>query len=194
MSDDITAKRHKVEALEAELQSKRQELNELRRSIPREEVKDYEFTGSDGRACKLSDLFGDKSDLIIIHNMGKSCPYCTLWADGFEGFRQHLEDRAGFALVSPNSPDEVREFAEGRNWKFRTLSGAGSSFTKDMGYESDKGAPQPGISTFVRTTNGRIERVATASFGPGDDFCSIWHMFDLLADGANDWGPKYNYD
>jgi hypothetical protein len=28
---------------------------------------------------------------------------------------------------------------------------------------------------------------------PGDDFCTVWHRFDLLPEGADDWAPKFTY-
>ena len=27
----------------------------------------------------------------------------------------------------------------------------------------------------------------------GDDFCAVWHMFDLLKDGWAGWEPQYSY-
>ncbi|HJT09252.1 MAG TPA: DUF899 family protein, partial [Candidatus Nitrosotalea sp.] len=58
-----------------------------------EQVNDYELLDSENRKVNLSKLFGKKKDLIIVHNMGKTCPYCTMWADGFNGLLPHLEDR-----------------------------------------------------------------------------------------------------
>lgn len=176
-----------------ELLRLRKRIAELRTSMPAEEVKNYALKTGDGEAVKLYDLFGDKNDLILIHNMGKSCPYCVLWADGFNGVYQHLENRAGFALVSPDAPDVVKAFADSRGWKFRTLSNDGGEFTGDMGYQDDKGNPHPGISTFHRDSDGKVTRVAHSPFGPGDDFCAVWHMFDMLKDGTNKWAPKYEY-
>ncbi len=77
------------------------------------------------------------------------------------------------------------------------LSSRDSPFTTDMGFQEDvDGRTQvlPGISTFRRREDGRIVRVARAPFGPGDPFCGIWHMFDLLAGGGKDWAPKFSYD
>ena len=51
----------------------------------------------------------------------------------------------------------------------------------------------PGVSTFRREPTGGIARVAQATFGPGDPFCSVWHLFDLLDEGANDWSPSTPY-
>jgi hypothetical protein len=44
-----------------------------------------------------------------------------------------------------------------------------------------------------RRQNGGIVRVSNAPFSPGDDFCSVWHFFDLIPEGAAGWQPKYKY-
>jgi predicted dithiol-disulfide oxidoreductase (DUF899 family) len=85
----------------AELRTK---MREAREATDPEEVADYVFTNFDG-AVRLSELFGDKPDLIVIHNMGSACPNCTLWADGFNGVYDHLRNRAAFAVSTPDPPD-----------------------------------------------------------------------------------------
>ena len=47
-----------------------------------QKVIDYDLVDSENQKIKLSQLFGTKKDLILVHNMGKSCPYCTMWAEG----------------------------------------------------------------------------------------------------------------
>jgi len=74
-------------------------MREAQASVEPEPVRDYEFTTPDG-PVRLSQLFGDKRDLFVIHNMGRSCPACTLWADGFNGSYPHIADRA-FACRHP---------------------------------------------------------------------------------------------
>ena len=93
-----------IEALEKQVGELRQKLTTLKREVAREEVEDHELKGPGGAPVKLSELFGDKRDMLVVHNMGKSCPYCTLWADGLNGLVDHLEDRAAFVVVSPDSP------------------------------------------------------------------------------------------
>ncbi len=44
-----------------------------------------------------------------------------------------------------------------------------------------------------RKEDGKVVRVANAKFGPGDDFCAVWHLFDLIPEGPDDWQPKYKY-
>ena len=28
---------------------------------------------------------------------------------------------------------------------------------------------------------------------PHDDYCALWHMLDLLPEGAGDWQPRFGY-
>ena len=77
----------------------RTKMRETRAATEPEEVADYVFTNCDG-SVHLSELFGGKPDLIVIHNMGASCPSCTLWADGFNGVYDHLVNRC-FCRLEP---------------------------------------------------------------------------------------------
>lgn len=187
------AVKEKIRELEEKILKKKIKLAKLRRSLPPEDVADYVFTAHDGLEIKLSDMFGSHRDLILVHNMGKSCPYCTLWADGFIGLTAHLENRAGFAVVSKDEVAIQREFYQSRGWNFKMYSSYGSTFNRDMGFEDDKGKQQPGVSAFYKDDDGKIYRMSSTSFGPGDDFCAAWHLFDLLKDGPADWAPRYSY-
>ena len=185
-----------LEHLEREisnLRSKRKEL--LKDKFRLESVQDYTFAGRDG-AVKLSELFGDSNDLMVIHNMGKRCTYCTLWADGFNGVYEHLHDRAPFYVISPDPVATQIEFAESRDWRFPMVSAADNSFTADMGFHPEMDGKRyywPGMSTFRKHEDGRIERLTADFFGPGDTYSGIWHMIEQLADGVNNWQPRYSY-
>ena len=72
------------------------------------------------------------------------------------------------------------------------VSHQGTTFAADMGYRSRDGDWLPGISVF-KLDGRRILRVADAPFEPGDDFCALWHILDLLPGGASDWAPKFSY-
>jgi len=181
-----------IASLEQEITEKKVKLTRLKRNQPREEISDYELTGPEGTAIKLSEMFGPHDELILVHNMGKSCPYCTMWADGFNGVLKHLENRASFVVVSPDDYASQKEFAAGRNWKFKMYSASGSSFSKDMGFQDEKGDYWPGVSTFLKK-DGKIFRVAKDFFGPHDNYCNVWHLFDLLPRGINEWEPKFDY-
>jgi predicted dithiol-disulfide oxidoreductase (DUF899 family) len=180
-----------IKKLQKQLNEVRQKILELRKSQEPEKVSDYEFTSKSGEKVKLSQLFGDKKELFVVHNMGKKCRYCTLWADGFNGIVDHLQNRAAFVVSTPDTPETQKEFASSRGWKFPMVSTQGTSFATDMGYQNDKGV-QPGISVFVKSGD-RILRVSDTEFGPGDDYCQFWTLVDLLPEGVGDWEPKYSY-
>jgi predicted dithiol-disulfide oxidoreductase (DUF899 family) len=163
----------------------RDRMRETLATVEPQEVQDYEFTGSEG-PIRLYELFGPHEDLILVHNMGVSCSSCTLWADGYNGIHQHVVTRAGFVVSSPDRPPVQRRFAESRGWHFPMVSHAGSSFAADMGYVSEKGGWMPGVSVF-RREGSSIARVSNTGFMPGDDFCALWHFFDLLPGGVGQW-------
>ena len=168
----------------------RGKMRELQQSVEPEDVADYEFSTSEGKV-RLSELFGEKEYLFVIHNMGAGCRYCTLWADGYNGILPHLENRAAFVVTSPDEPAAQQRFSTARGWDFRMVSHRDTNFARDMGFHSD-GGWLPGVTVF-RKRGQRICRVSDTSFQPGDDFCAIWHFFDLLPEGASGWEPQYKY-
>lgn len=185
---------NQIDELEYQLQDLKQKLAELRRQRPREEIRDYQLRDSEGREAPLSSLFGDKKSLILVHNMGRDCSYCTMWADGFTGLLPHLKSRAAFVLTSPDKPEAQKEVVRSRGWNFPVYSTAGTSFTADMGFDDEKEGLMPGVSVFTKETDGKIYRVSRAEFGPGDNFCAVWHFFDLLPEGIDGWEPKLSYE
>jgi predicted dithiol-disulfide oxidoreductase (DUF899 family) len=171
----------KLQKLEEEIASNRKKMIKVLSKMGRiADVKDYELKDWNGNPIKLSTMFGEKSDLVVVHNMGKQCSYCTLWADGFNGTQYFIEKTTGFVVISPDAPDLQKDFALSRGWKFRMYSGHESSFIKDMGYQTENGDYWPGVSVFHKNENGKISRVAKDFFGPGDFYCSVFHFLDLI--------------
>ncbi len=181
-----------IENLQKEIEAKRQQILELRKKTELEEVKDYALIDWNGNDVLLSSLFDEREELLVIHNMGKRCLYCTLWADGFNGSVLPLNDRMPFVVVSPDTPGVQKEFAESRGWKFKMLSASETTFTKDLGFEPQPKQYWPGASALIRK-DGKIYRTSYDHFGPGDYYCSVWHLFDLFPKGDNEWKPKYEY-
>jgi predicted dithiol-disulfide oxidoreductase (DUF899 family) len=181
-----------INNLQKEIEAKRKQILDLRQQMELEPVNDYALKDHDGNTVMLSSLFDERDELMVIHNMGKRCSYCTLWADGFNGFTLPLADRMPFVLISPDEPQVQKDFAESRGWQFNMLSAAGSTFTKDLGFEPEPGNYWPGVSALVRK-DGKIYRAAYDHFGPGDMYASIWHLFDLFPKQDNGWQPKYKY-
>jgi len=180
----------KLGRIREQIKDLRQQMHATQREAPPEPVEDYVFATLEGPA-RLSALFGDKNDLLVIHNMGRSCAYCTLWADGYNGLVPHLESRAAFVVSSPDDPAAQRSFAQSRGWRFRMVSHAGTSFAADMGYRGEHGF-LPGVSAF-RRQDGAIVRISDAALGPYDEFCALWHFLDMLPGGAEGWRPRFSY-
>ncbi len=176
----------KMKKLEEDIAGSRKKMIKLLQKQAKMDVQDYTLKDTSGNDVKLSEMFGDKENLILVHNMGKSCPYCTLWADGFSGVTYFIEKTAAFVLVSPDSPEVQKEFASSRGWKFKTYSSVGSTFTKDMGYLMEEKNYWPGTSVFHKDKDGKITRVAKDYFGPGDFYASPFHLFDLIPGNVNE--------
>lgn len=168
----------------------RDQMRQTQAAVEPEEVRDYEFATIKGNV-KMSELFGKKDRLFVVHNMGKGCPSCTMWADGFNGIFHHVSDRAAFVVCSPDTPAVQQDFAAGRGWKFPMVSHRNTTFAADMGYSAN-GRTMPGISVFKRK-DGAIMRVADSAFADGDDFCAVWRLFDLLPEGAAGWRARFAY-
>jgi len=49
---------------------------------------------------------------MVVHNMGQSCRYCTMQADGFNGPYPYLANRSAFSLVSPEAPEKASFIAD----------------------------------------------------------------------------------
>jgi predicted dithiol-disulfide oxidoreductase (DUF899 family) len=187
----LNAKRAQITALQREMRS-------LQADVEPQALQDYVLAGWDG-PVRLSALFGDKRDLILIHNMGVGCTSCTMWADGFNGVYDHLAARAAFVLASPNPVEVQKRFASARGWRFPMISYEGSRLAEDLGYreggdplDEKLGGWNPGVS-ILRRDGERIVRLSDAEFGPFDGFCLVYHLFDLVPGANPDWEPSYSY-
>ena len=177
-----------IQDLEKEIMELKGKVRDLRKETPAEPVEDYEFVTASG-TVRLSELFGDKDELLILHNMGKECSYCTLWADGINGFIPHILTRASFVMVNPNSPEVQAKVAASRGWNYKIVQDAEHRFSKDMNMFKDGEGFWPGMSAFVRDKEGKIYRKNYTYLGPGDDFCGIWFMWDLFG-AETEWHPE----
>lgn len=187
-----------LEAKRAEIAALRAQMRELQAAVEPEEVRDYVLAGWNG-PVRLSNLFGDRAHLILIHNMGRGCTSCTMWADGFNGVYDHLASRAAFVVASPNPVEVQKEFAASRGWRFPMVSYEGSTLAEDLGFR-EGGEPfdvklggwNPGVSTF-RKDGARLLRLSHTEFGPMDDFCVFYHLMELIPGGDAAFTPKLRY-
>ena len=179
-----------AEKLEFEIMQKAQQLAALRRKEADVAVTDYPFQTLDG-STSLSGLFGGRERLLVIHNMGQACRYCTLWADGINGVLDHLEDAMAVAVVSKDAPDAQRRMAMDRGWKFRMASHGGGAYMAEQ-CSMGEHANFPGAAVFERKADTIVRRGRTA-FGPGDLYSPVWHFLSLAGMGEADWTPQFHY-
>ncbi|MCC7268112.1 MAG: DUF899 family protein [Caulobacteraceae bacterium] len=183
-----------LEAKRAQIGALRQEMRALQAKVEPQPVADYEFAGWDG-PVRLSQLFGEKPHLILIHNMGRACSSCTMWADGFNGVYNHLASRAAFVVSSPDPVEVQKAFAASRGWRVPLVSHAGTGFAEEMGYRrpgEGHGGWWPGVSAF-RKEGAAILRLSDTELGPLDDFCVYYHLMEMIPGGDAEFTPKFSY-
>ena len=179
-----------IRKLEQEIMEKTAELNALRKRSPGTPVRDYSFETLQG-SLRLSDMFGDHDHLLVIHNMGQACRYCTLWADGFNGVLAHLESAMAVVLVSKDSPAVQRTLANARGWRFQMASHGGGDYMQEQSI-SDHGGNEPGAVIYRRNQDD-VLRVNRCMFGPNDLYSPIWQFLGMAGLGVADWTPQYRY-
>lgn len=179
-----------ADRLEAELMEKASRLAALRKAEAPVEIGDYDFETLSGKTSLLA-LFAGRDRLLVIHNMGEGCRYCTLWADGLNGLLPHLEDAMAVVLVSKDPPQTQRRLAQDRGWRFRMAShGGGAYMTEQCGMAGH--ANYPGAAVY-ELKDGKIFRRGRAAFGPGDLYSPIWHLLALGGVCADEWTPQFHY-
>ena len=165
-------------------------LGDMRSKSKPLEVKDYKFKTTNGETS-LSKLFGTRSKLLVIHNMGKDCNYCTLWADGFNGILPHINNAMEVVLTSTDSPKEQAAFAKSRGWNFEMASHKDLPYTKEQTTEG-KWSDSPGASVYEKI-DGKIYLKNKCFFDPGDIYCSMWSLLGLAGMEHDEWQPKTEY-
>jgi predicted dithiol-disulfide oxidoreductase (DUF899 family) len=126
-------------AEEKEHTRKGDELARRRQALPWVRIdKHYLFHGEDGDVS-LADLFGGRSQLLVHHFMftpsmhGQGCPSCSSVADGYDGFRVHLEHHdVALVAVSRAPLADIVAYKRRMGWSFPWVSSEGSEFNVDF--------------------------------------------------------------
>src|SRR5271155_921476 len=136
-SEEWLAARRELLAREKEFTRQRDALSRLRRELPWRRVeKPYVFEGPDGRVT-LGDLFAGRSQLIVYHFMfdpgwEAGCKSCSFWADNFDGFYVHLNQRDVTLVAVSRAPwSTIARFKGRMGWGFPWVSSAESGFNFD---------------------------------------------------------------
>ena len=176
--------------LENRIAALTREWNAARRAASGRAVPDYRFQTLSGEV-RLSDLFAGRDQLLAIHNMGQGCRYCTLWADGLNGFLPHLESAMAVVLLSRDDPETQRRFTNSRAWRFRLASHRGGDYIREQttcpGHDNAPGA------VLYEKEEGEIRRKNAVAFGSGDMFCPAWNLLAMAGRGVDDWTPQFTY-
>jgi len=129
----------RVELLDAEkdLTHRSDALAKRRQTLPWVPVdKDYRFETDDG-AASLADLFRGRSQLLVYHLMfgpdyTAGCPSCSMIADGFNGFVEHLANHDVMLWAISRAPlAKLRAYKQRMGWTFPWASSFGSDFNFD---------------------------------------------------------------
>ncbi|MBK8903620.1 MAG: DUF899 domain-containing protein [Anaerolineaceae bacterium] len=195
---------------EKEFTGLRDELSLQRQAMPWIKVdKEYHFTGVNGHET-LSDLFADKSQLIVYHFMygpdwgERGCKSCSFWADNFNGIDVHLANRDATLLAVSRAPlAKIEQFKAKMGWNFKWVSSYGSDFNYDYhvsfteesvangtavyNYKShDNTGESPGISVFYKDEDGIIYHTYSTYARGLDMLNGAYHYMDLLPKGRDE--------
>ncbi len=206
MDQDWTAASVALRDAERELMVQRERVAEMRRSLPAGPVApDYAFAGDDGPVTLRGLSTGEDRPLVVYHFMfggrqGPPCPMCSMWADGWNGVAEHLDQRLDFALVTQGTVEENQTLAAERGWgNLRWLSAHDSSFKTDFGSMDAEGNQSPFMTVFER--DGEDLRLSWSGAARYDDdhyrgvdlLSPVWHLLDLTRPGRGDWFPSLQY-
>jgi predicted dithiol-disulfide oxidoreductase (DUF899 family) len=188
----------------------REQLAQQRRQLPWVKVeKEYIFDGPKGRET-LSDLFDEKSQLVVYHFMfgpdwEEGCSHCSFWADHYDGMGVHLNQRdVSFVAVSRAPLAEILPFKKRMGWGFKWVSSFGGDFNYDFHVafrpeDIEKGAvfynyetvamdmtDREGISVFYKDKKGDLFHTY-ATFARGIDMVNTtYQILDLVPKGRDE--------
>ncbi len=181
---------NEIQTIEREIAERVERLIALRKAAAGTPVKNYTFETVAGPVT-LRQLFGEKTILFALHNMGQGCRYCTLWADGFAGLVPHIESEFAFVVLTKDPPEVQRAFANARGWRFRMASHGGGEYIREQSVDPGEDN-MPGMVCYERRGEEIFRKNATG-FGPGDLYSPLWHILSLAGRGWEDWTPQYSY-
>jgi predicted dithiol-disulfide oxidoreductase (DUF899 family) len=123
---------------EKELTRRSDELAQRRQALPWVRVdKDYRFD-TDAGSASLADLFQGRSQLMVYHFMfgpdySAGCPSCSMIADGFSGFVDHLANHDVTLMAVSRGPlAKLQAYKKRMGWRFPWASSHGGDFNFDF--------------------------------------------------------------
>jgi len=193
----------------------RDALSAARRALPWVKLEtDYLFDSSSG-PVRLSELFDDRSQLIVYHFMfhpdwDVGCKSCSFWADNFENIIIHLNQRdVSMIAVSRAQIDKIEAFRKRMGWHFRWVSSLHNDFNRDFAVSftpeelaadannynfgtSRFGGPEaPGLSVFFKDANGSLYHTYSCYARGLDMLNGAYHHLDVTPKGRDEAQLSY---
>lgn len=212
-NSDYRAARDALLTEELELRRQAEKVSALRRALPLGGAlkEDYVFQSLLGEETKLSELFtNENTDVLIYSFMYKSgddaCPVCTSLLDGLNGSGPHIKQNLNFAVIAKASVEELKAWANSRNWSNLTLLSSGqTTYNRDYNAEDGEERQLMMMNAFRKSDDGIFHtwayEILSAPRGEEpnsrqrDQIWPLWSIFDLTLDARpSDWRPAYNYD
>lgn len=195
---------------EKDLQHRRDALLRKRRALPWVKIsKTYAFDTPEGKKT-LSDLFEEKSQLVIYHFMfgpgwKKGCDGCSFLSDHFDAARIHAEQHDVKLVVASRARlEEFQDFKRRMGWQFPWVSSHDSDFNYDFHVawrpeqiqngealynfepDSDPGDEGHGFSVFYKTPDGAIYHTYSSYARGGEEMLGAFMLMDMTPKGRNE--------
>jgi predicted dithiol-disulfide oxidoreductase (DUF899 family) len=203
--------RKELLAKEKVFDKKRDKLTRARQAMPWVKVnKSYVFDSPNGRES-LSDLFEERSQLIVYHFMyhpswgDQPCRSCSFWADNFDGIIVHLNARdVSMVAISKAKLSQLCAYHKRMGWSFKWLSSYDNEFNRDyhVSFTDEEVASEngyfnyrkqrvpreemPGMSVFAKDHEGNVFHTYS-SYARGIDMINgAYHLLDRVPKGRDE--------
>ena len=199
-SSEYRAARDALLMDEQELVNKVKSLAARRRQLPLggQLKEDYVFQwandGKVGKKVKFSELFGDKSTLLLYSfmfgpNWDNPCYSCTSLVDGFDRTAYQVTRHAAFACIAKAPADRINAWAKKRGWsQIALVSGFESPYQADYRCQGESDDKQWPVMHVFRKQGGRIFHFWGTELKSNhvDTVWAYWNLMDFTPEGRPD--------
>ncbi len=212
-----TEARKELLAKEKAFSKAREALTAARQALPWVRVEeDYVFQGPGGDV-RLSELFGQHSQLLVYHFMfapdwPSGCKICSMCADHYNPLVQHLAQRDVSMVTISRAPVHALEtFKKRMGWSFPWFSSLKTTFNQDFhvsfadedvragqvyyNYKQGRatmGEEAPGISAFAKGEDDAVYHTYSAYARGLENILGIYNLLDLVPNGRDEAGLPFS--
>jgi predicted dithiol-disulfide oxidoreductase (DUF899 family) len=185
---------------EKEFTRLRDELSRQRRELPWVRVTEpYSFDGERGKMT-LSDLFEDRTQLVVYHFMfapdwSAGCPHCSFWADNFDPIIVHLNRRDVTMVAISRAPyPKLAAYKKRMGWTFTWVSSGETSFNFDyhVSFGPEELAARTTMYNYAVGDPGHTDREGVSVFAK-DAGGAVYHTYSTYARGIDMLNTAYHY-